>query len=201
MMDWPIDPSTGVGFKVGLSARHQSRQMITVSQLAKKCGISRTSVLYYEREGLLLPTHRSDNGYRWYGAKEVERLEKILAYRSFGLPVAQLASLLDRDKASSETQEHILLEQFNALEQEIQQLRLQQKAIVQFMERPELLSQQMITKEGWVEIMRNAGLSDEDMHNWHCQFEQSRPDEHQKFLESLNIDVEEIAQIRAWSKG
>ena len=201
MLDWPIDPSIGVGFKVGLSARHQSRQMITVSQLAKKCGISRTSVLYYEREGLLLPAHRSDNGYRWYGSKEVDRLEKILAYRSFGLPVAQLASLLDRDKASSETQEHILLEQFNALEQEIQQLRLQQKAIVQFMERPELLNQQMITKEGWVEIMKNAGLSDDDMHNWHRQFEQSRPDEHQKFLESLNIDVEEIAQIRAWSKG
>ncbi len=175
--------------------------MITVSQLAKKCGISRTSVLYYEREGLLLPAHRSDNGYRWYGAREVKRLETILAYRSFGLPVAQLAELLDRNHISLETQEHILLEQFNALEQEIQQLRLQQKAIVQFMERPDWLNQPSMTKDGWVEIMRSAGLSDDDMHNWHRQFEQSRPDEHQTFLESLNIDTEEIARIRAWSKN
>lgn len=171
--------------------------MITVSQLAKQFGLSRTSILYYEREGLLLPNSRSDNGYRWYGPKEIDRLEKILAYRSFGLPVAQLAALLDRDEKDEATQENILMAQFSTLEKEIQQLRLQQKAIIQFMERPELLEDQMITKEGWTQIMRDAGLSDEDMDNWHRQFEKTKPGEHQKFLESLNIDAEEIETIRA----
>ena len=68
------------------------------------------------------------------------------------------------------------------------------------MECPELLEQKMISKEGWTQIMRDAGLTDDDMHNWHRQFELSRPEEHQKFLESLNIDAEEITQIRAWSR-
>lgn len=189
--------------------------MITISQLAKKFSLSRTTLLYYEREGLLLPASRSENGYRWYGPIEEARLEKILAYRSFGLPVAQLAKLLDREQSNPENQngeltgsaqqdtaqQSILLAQFNALEQEIQQLRLQQKAIVQFMERPDLLEEQMISKEGWTKIMRDAGLTDEDMHNWHRQFESSRPEEHQKFLQSLNIDADEIAQIRAWSRA
>ncbi|MHB8902875.1 MAG: hypothetical protein ACYC6Y_29295 [Thermoguttaceae bacterium] len=54
----------------------------------------------------------------------------------------------------------------------------------------------MITKDRWVEIMRAAGLSDDDMHNWHHQFERLEPDAHQEFLESLGISADEIQQIR-----
>ena len=54
----------------------------------------------------------------------------------------------------------------------------------------------MITKDRWVEIMRAAGLSDDDMHNWHRQFERLEPGAHQEFLESLGIDSDEIQRIR-----
>jgi len=175
-----------------------SKDMLTISQLAKKCGISRTTVLYYERQELLLPSMRSDNGYRWYGPKAVARLEAILAYRSFGLPVTKLATLLDRNDSAS--QESILLDQFNALEKDIQQLRLQQKAIVQFIEQPELLESDSMTKARWVQIMRDAGLTEEDMINWHKQFEKTDPAGHQRFLESLDITEEEIKTIRSWSQ-
>ena len=77
--------------------------MLTVTQLAKQFGISRTTILYYERENLLLPSHRSDNGYRWYGEKQVERLEAITSYRSYGLSIASIKSLLDK-QGQSQTQ-------------------------------------------------------------------------------------------------
>ena len=54
----------------------------------------------------------------------------------------------------------------------------------------------MINVERWTEIMRAAGLSDEDMHNWHRQFERLEPDAHQEFLESLGIEANEIRSIR-----
>lgn len=173
--------------------------MLTVSQLAKKYGLSRTTLLYYEREGLLMPASRSANGYRWYDDKECQRLESILAYRSYGLPVSTLVDLLEQDDGA--TQDHILRDQFNALEKEIQQLRLQQKAIVQVLQQPELLVGQGLTKERWVDMMRAAGLSDDDMHDWHRQFESMEPEAHQAFLESLQIEPDEIEQIRAWSKA
>ncbi|RDE25069.1 MerR family transcriptional regulator [Motiliproteus coralliicola] len=172
--------------------------MLTVSQLAQQFGISRTSILYYERQGLLLPSKRGDNGYRWYGQDAVERLGKIMAYRSFGVPVAHLASLLAMKADAG--QQQILQAQFNALEQQIQQLRLQQKAIVQYMDQPQLPERGAVSKERWTQIMRNAGLSDEDMHNWHIQFEHNEPDGHQAFLESLDIEADEIARIRRWSR-
>lgn len=172
--------------------------MLTVTQLAKQFGISRTSILYYEREGLLLPGKRGDNGYRWYGQQEIERLEKIVAYRSFGVPVARLLTLLAAHP--DDVQQQVLHEQFNALEQQIQQLRLQQKAIVQYLDQPGMLESRTVTKERWTQIMRDAGLNDDDMHNWHVQFEQTEPDGHQAFLESLDIEPDEIEQIRAWSR-
>ncbi len=55
----------------------------------------------------------------------------------------------------------------------------------------------MVTKERWVEIMSAAGLSDQDMMNWHRKFEAMEPNEHQKFLESLGIAPDEIRKIRS----
>ena len=167
--------------------------MLTVTQLAKQFGISRTTILYYERENLLLPSHRSDNGYRWYGEKQVERLEAITSYRSYGLSIASIKSLLDQ-QGQSQTQ--LLKDHFSDLEREIQALRNQQKAIVVLLQEPELLSENMVDKQRWVEIMSAAGFNENDMLKWHQKFEEMEPEEHQKFLESLGIKQEEIAKIR-----
>ncbi|PWI33373.1 MerR family transcriptional regulator [Vibrio albus] len=167
--------------------------MLTVTQLARKCGVSRTTILYYEREGLIAPACRSDNGYRWYGADEIKRLKTIASYRSYGLPVTSIRALLDHQGIS---QTQILKNHFNELECEIQNLRAQQKAIVVLLQEPDLLEEQIVTKERWVEIMRAAGFSENDMTKWHQKFEEMEPQEHQKFLESLGINAEEIARIR-----
>lgn len=170
--------------------------LMTVSQLAKKFNISRTSILYYEKKGLLSPSSRSTNGYRQYGEKEVARLKDITAYRSYGLSIQHISTLLDIDDDS--TQQHILHNQFNALEYEIQKLRQQQKSIVAVLKKHD--QHQRLNKERWTAIMHACGCSIEDMKNWHIQFEKMEPKAHQAFLESLNIDDEEITMIRSWRK-
>lgn len=167
--------------------------MLTVTQLAREFGISRATILYYEKEGLLFPASRSENGYRWYGTKELERLEAITSYRSYGLSVSRIRVLLEQ-KGKSQTQ--ILKEHFSQLEQEIQTLRNQQKAIVTLLQEPEMLTENIVTKARWVQIMEAAGFSKSDMVTWHQKFEAMEPSEHHKFLQSLGIDDEEIKRIR-----
>ena len=58
----------------------------------------------------------------------------------------------------------------------------------------------MVNKERRVEIMRAAGFNEADMHNWHIQFEKMESEAHQEFLESLEIPMDEIAEIREWSR-
>lgn len=168
--------------------------MLTVTELAKHFNLSRTAVLYYERVGLLTPNHRSDNGYRWYGDSEIEQLKNILAYRSFGIPVANIAPLLCQSSKASQPQ--LLKDQFNNLEKEINKLRMQQEAIVATLQQPELLENKRVSKQRWVEIMKASGFNEDDMTTWHQKFESMEPEEHQKFLESLGINKEEIKRIR-----
>ncbi|EGA65406.1 MerR family transcriptional regulator [Vibrio brasiliensis] len=168
--------------------------MLTVTQIAKQFGVSRTTILYYEKEQLLIPAYRSENGYRWYGEKEIKRLEAISSYRSYGLSVSSIRALLNRD---GESQSQILKDHFNELEREIQNLRAQQKAVVVLLQEPSLLEENIVNKQRWVEIMVAAGFTENDMVKWHQKFEQLEPLEHQKFLESLGISSEEIVKIRA----
>ena len=168
--------------------------MLTITQLARKYGTSRATLLYYESEGLLLPRTRGDNGYRWYSNSEEKRLEVIIAYRSSGISIAQILNLLNRKEGSS--QFHILKSHLYDLGNEIEKLKKQQKATIAFLQEPRLLEKNMVTKERWIEIMQAAGFDDNAMTVWHRKFEEMEPDEHQKFLESLGIDAAEIKQIR-----
>jgi DNA-binding transcriptional MerR regulator len=173
--------------------------MLTVSQLAKAAGISRSTLLYYERRGLIDPAQRGANGYRLYAPGQLERLRQIVSYRHLGIPVAEISTLFDQDTHSSRRQ--ILQQQFLRLQQEITTLRKQQRAIVDMLDTPELGETTMISKDRWVEIMRAAGLDDDDMHNWHRQFEKMEPEGHREFLQSLGIDQGEIDRIRAQSRA
>jgi DNA-binding transcriptional MerR regulator len=173
--------------------------MLTISALAKASGLSRTALLYYDRVGLLRPSDRSRAGYRLYSSDDRKRLEQICVYRQAGIPLKEMKSLLE--KSNGRASVRILQRRLRILDREIAGFRRQQQCIVQLLKQKQLLKGvEMINKKRWTEIMRAAGLSDNDMKNWHTQFEKMEPEAHQEFLESLGIQVEEIRKIREWSR-
>ncbi len=173
--------------------------MLTISKLGKRFGLSRATILYYEREGLLEPASRAANGYRWYGDKEVERLMQIVGFRSYGVPVRDIRDLLARN--SDQVHEQILRKRFAQMETEIQDLRRQQQALLAILEQGQDSPQPAMSKERWAGIMAAAGMSDNDMRIWHREFEAREPQAHQEFLESLNLDTVEIERIRRLSQA
>lgn len=169
--------------------------MLTITKLARTCRVSRATLLYYEKEGLLQPAMRSDKGYRYYGQDQQQRLQRILQFRGFGLSTRDIRLLLH--KGDDSRIEQLLLQQLSVLDQQIERLRQQQLAIIRFLQLSETSEDNMMTKQRWSEIMRASGMDDEAMWNWHRQFEQMEPGAHQEFLESLNIPPTEIADIRS----
>ena len=141
-----------------------------------------------------------------------------------GIPLKQIGELIEEGNRDDTTTETMLERHLQSLGREIESLRKQQRQVVMLLEQITSRTSQrgsgnrkvrrsraqskgrkkpkpakedeMITKDRWVEIMRAAGLSDDDMHNWHRQFERLEPDAHQEFLESLGIAPEEIRKIR-----
>ncbi len=170
--------------------------MMTVSQLAKRSGLSRTAILYYERAGLLNPRLRTSSNYRGYSEEEVKRLQQICLYRSVGVSVRDIRLML----SAPQTKIAALLKcRLQELEREIAQLRGHQQLILKLLRGKNLRRIKNMTKEKWVAIMKAAGFSETDMHRWHRTFEQSSPEEHEKFLEYLHIPEAEIRSIRKWS--
>jgi DNA-binding transcriptional MerR regulator len=172
--------------------------MMTVTRLARHCGLSRSTVLYYESIGLLRRPPRSGGNYRTYGEKDAERLRQICAYRNVGLSLADIREILDRTDTDATS---VLKRRLLEIDEEIGRMRNHQQSILKLLQaRTTLRRDKMITKQKWVEIMRSAGFTEDDMKRWHAEFEKSAPAEHQEFLEFLHIPADEIGNIREWSR-
>jgi DNA-binding transcriptional MerR regulator len=175
-------------------------QLMTIGALAKMSGLSRTALLYYDRLGLLRAGKRTKARYRLYTRDDVERLERIRLYRGMGIPLKEIGRLLGSSGTGGTAE--ILKRRLRALGREIARMQQQQLQIVELLkQKPIRNGGEMINKDRWVEIMRAAGLSEQDMHNWHVQFEKMEPEAHQEFLESLGIKTSEIVRIREWARG
>lgn len=164
---------------------------LTIGQLARRCGISRSTLLYYEEHGLLTPS-RSAAGYRRYSDSDVARAEQIRAWRATGMDIPAIATLL-RDGSHAGPIERRLQE----IAADMARLREQQQVLLRALG---TTSSAGIDKAGWSALLRAAGLDDAAMERWHALFEQQAPQAHETFLRSLGLGAPEIEHIRSWSR-
>jgi len=172
---------------------------MTISQLARRHGLSRATLLYYDRIGLLRPDGRFANDYRHYSAAADRRLADIRTYRRTGLPLREIRRILERPRkdlaAALERQLYDVIAQMEAL-------RGRQRLIVELLKNRRLLERVSdMNKDRWVKILRASGFTDEDLGRWHRDFERTDPEYHERFLVFLGLPPEEIRRIRERSRA
>ena len=174
-------------------------RLLTVGQMARGAKVSRTSLLYYERLGLLRPAARSPSGYRLYGQEEVERLRTLRIYREAGVPMADIGQLLSAGHSGSAA---VLERRMVEIDRQVRHLRTQQRLLARLMAHPTMMNLGGIrTKAQWVSMLRAAGFTEQDMDEWHFTFEADAPEAHRKFLAALGMSAREIRNVRTWSKS
>ena len=172
--------------------------MFTIGQVAKKYGLSRSTLIYYDNIGILTPSGRSESNYRLYSDNDLKKMDRMMLFRSAGLSLDSIPSLLDKKGDDLNSSLELRLSSIN---NEIQGLRNQQKVILNILENESAVKgSRVITKETWVSLLKAAGLDEDGMKNWHVEFEKTSPEAHQDFLESIGIEKDEITSIREWSK-
>jgi DNA-binding transcriptional MerR regulator/ubiquinone/menaquinone biosynthesis C-methylase UbiE len=170
--------------------------MYTVGRLAKRHGLSRSTLLYYDRIGLLSPGGHMKGEYRQYSGADDARLSKICEYRRAGIALKEIAYMLDGGAETSVAE--ALENRLAGLNREMDDLREQQRLIAGLLGRGDLLKETgTMDKATWVSLLSAAGFSEEDMRNWHVRFERTAPDQHELFLRRLHIPDSEISAIRA----
>ncbi len=69
--------------------------MRTVKEVSELTGISVRTLHYYDEIGLFEPTIVSEVGYRLYDDKALERLQQILFFREFDMPLKEIKSIME----------------------------------------------------------------------------------------------------------
>jgi DNA-binding transcriptional MerR regulator len=169
---------------------------LTISKLARQFGLARSTLLYYDRIGLLRPTQHSPAGYRIYDAQAIDRLKRIVELRAAGMALTTVKLVLETSTPLADALE----QQVALLNRQLAQLREQQRVVLTLLQsRSAARRARTMSKESWTRMFRSIGLTDADMRQWHAHFERTMPEAHRDFLESLGLDAQEVRRIRTWS--
>lgn len=87
--------------------------MLTISKMADLAGVSTDTLRYYEKEGLLVPTSKTEAGYRLYDAATVGRIHFIKDAQQCGFALSDIRELLSlkrRDSACCDDVRHLVIE-------------------------------------------------------------------------------------------
>ncbi len=154
--------------------------MFTVSQAAKLLGLARSTLLYYERIGLVRPDRGRANRYRQYSREDIDRLFMVRQLQKAGLSLKECARCL-----AGEMPTEMLDERLAEVERRMADLA-----------RTRLLLAALQARAGG----RNGPPGGEELRQWHRQFEALAPMGHDEMLRRLGFSEKESIYIRMVSK-
>jgi DNA-binding transcriptional MerR regulator len=97
--------------------------MFRIGEFSKIAQVSGRLLRYYEEIGLLKPEYSDpQTGYRYYSARQLPRLNRILVLKELGLSLDQVARLLDEHTSTAEIRGMLVLRKAQ-IEQAVQEER------------------------------------------------------------------------------
>lgn len=69
--------------------------MLKIGELATQANVSRDTLRFYEKHGLIKPSNRSDAGYRLYSDSDIHRISFILSAKEVGFTLNEIHQLLE----------------------------------------------------------------------------------------------------------
>ena len=69
-------------------------ELMQIGQVADRTGLSLRTIRFYEENGLVIPTARSEGGFRLYSGTDVARLEVIKRMKPLGFTLEEMQELL-----------------------------------------------------------------------------------------------------------
>ena len=99
---------------------------ITIQEVAEKYDLSKDTLRYYEKEGLVGPIKKNKSGIREYQEQDLERIEFVKCMRSAGLSIAVLKEymkLYDKGDSTKDVRLKLLEQERKALKQKIEHMQ------------------------------------------------------------------------------
>jgi len=111
--------------------------MLTIGQLARRVGLRPSALRYYEAEGLLRPSDRTEAGYRLYAPESADTVRLIQRAQRLGFSLAEIRGLLAAWRSGDLDNAELLATaeaRYLALERQVTELRVQQHELELFLQ-------------------------------------------------------------------
>ena len=168
-----------------------------ITELGRRFGLARSTLLHYDHIGLLPPGGRTAVGYRVYTSGDLARLERICSLREAGLGLSDIARLLD----GAEEDAGILERRLREIGREVASLRSQQRVLAAMLRTSRTGPESAGLDRGlWLDLQRACGLDGTALKRWHAEFERRSPRAHHEFLLGLGLSEKESLQVRMLTK-
>jgi DNA-binding transcriptional MerR regulator len=109
-----------------MGANKAVSQAAKIGQVAQETGLSIDTIRFYEKQGLLRRSPRSDGGFRLFGSGDIERLKFVRKAQELGFSLSEIRELLilraEHVPACSHVKE-LLDQKLTAVEQKIKELQ------------------------------------------------------------------------------
>ena len=106
----------------------------TIGELADLAGVSIRTLHYYDQIGLLKPSFRGANDYRFYEYEDLLKLQQILFFRELDMPLKKIKHLLDDPEIN---RVDLLNQHHQNLEKQIKRLKKLQTTITKTVQKLE----------------------------------------------------------------
>lgn len=103
---------------------------MTIKEVEKLTGLSRSNVRFYEKEKLIVPVRNERNGYRDYSNSDIENLKKIAYLRTLGISIEDIRSIISEKVSLRE----VIQKQNKILKDQIIELNRVQKLCEKMLE-------------------------------------------------------------------
>ena len=97
----------------------EEKKLYSVKDICNKYGITRKTLFYYDRAGLLLPSERKGKQQvKFYTDTSLERLDKIRIFREAGLSIDAIRQIIDNN--NKEDVRHRLIKELRIKELDLE---------------------------------------------------------------------------------
>ncbi|WP_395344664.1 MerR family transcriptional regulator [Ningiella sp. W23] len=106
------------------------------SEISIASGVSKDTLRYYEKTGLITPPTRGKNGYRHYQKTHLKQLKFIKFAQSAGFPLSKIKEaipFLDKPEPKCPRLKAALNEQLNAIDEKIIALNEAKQTLIKWM--------------------------------------------------------------------
>lgn len=152
--------------------------MYSITEVSQKIGVARSTLLYYERLGIISPRRLAKNSYRRYSEQDVTHLIVLRQLQQAGFSLEECQQVLNGNIDSTLIEQHLV-----RIKQELQQMKVTQQLL------------QSLYKHQTGKQMDHSA-SKQQLQQWHHDFEQLSADAHVQWLRQMGFSEKEIFHIR-----